>query len=70
MSFLHYNFCFDDLQYYMGYSIYGKTLSMLLEFIENYLVACYDAVGILLMIRVSVTNTIFVPTFSNWIYVR
>lgn len=25
---------------------------MLLEFIENYLVACYDAVGILLMIRV------------------
>ncbi len=54
----------------MGYSIYGKTLSMLLEFIENYLVACYDAVGILLMIRVSVTNTIFVPTFSNWIYVR
>lgn len=32
--------------------IYAKTIAMLLENLENYLLACYDAVGILLMIRV------------------
>ena len=34
-------------------SIFGRTISMLLENIENYLLNCFDAVGILLMIRVS-----------------
>jgi hypothetical protein len=32
--------------------IYGKTIAMLLENLENYLLGCYDVVGILLMVSV------------------
>ena len=33
--------------------IFGRTLSLLLENLENYLLNCYDAVGLLLMIKVT-----------------
>lgn len=33
--------------------IYGKTITALLEHIENYLLACYDIVGILILIRMT-----------------
>eukprot|EP01038_Epipyxis_sp_PR26KG_P011064 gene11064-14850_t len=33
--------------------IFGRTLSMILENLENYLLNCYDAVGLLIMIRMS-----------------
>lgn len=33
--------------------IFGRTLSMLLEALENYLLNCYDAIGLLLMIKIT-----------------
>ena len=33
--------------------IFGRTLSLVLEFLENYLLGCYDAIGLLLVIRVT-----------------
>jgi len=33
--------------------IFGRTLSLILENLENYLLNCYDAVGILLMIKIN-----------------
>jgi len=33
--------------------IFGRTLSLILENIENYLLNCYDVVGLLIMIKVS-----------------
>ena len=36
--------------------IYGRTLSAILENIENYLLNCFDAVGLLLLIKVSHRN--------------
>lgn len=33
--------------------IFGKTLSMILENLENYLVGCYDPVGLLIMIKMT-----------------
>lgn len=33
--------------------IFGRTLAQVLEALENYLLTCYDAVGLLLMIRLS-----------------
>ncbi|CAI5730782.1 unnamed protein product [Hyaloperonospora brassicae] len=33
--------------------VFAKTLSLCLENIENYLVTCYDAIGLLLMIRLT-----------------
>lgn len=33
--------------------IFGKTLSLVLESLENYLLSCYDAIGLLLMIKVT-----------------
>ena len=33
--------------------IFGRTLSLILEFLENYLLNCYDAIGLLLVIRVT-----------------
>jgi len=33
--------------------IFGRTLSLLLENLENYMLNCYDAVGLLLMIKVT-----------------
>lgn len=33
--------------------IFGRTLSLILENLENYLLNCYDAVGLLLMIKVT-----------------
>lgn len=32
--------------------IFGRTLSLILENIENYLLGCYDVVGLLIMIKV------------------
>jgi hypothetical protein len=32
--------------------IFGRTLSLILENIENYLLSCYDVVGLLIMIKV------------------
>lgn len=45
--------------------IFGRTISMLLENIENYLLQCYDAVGILIMIRVRVNTIVHVVQASN-----
>lgn len=33
--------------------IFAKTLSLCLENLENYLFQCFDAIGLLLMIKVS-----------------
>jgi hypothetical protein len=33
--------------------IFGRTLSLILEFLENYLLNCYDAIGLLLIIKVT-----------------
>ena len=33
--------------------IFGRTLSMLLEALENYLLNCFDAIGLLLMIKIT-----------------
>jgi hypothetical protein len=33
--------------------IFGRTLSLILEHLENYLVNCFDAVGLLIMIKVT-----------------
>jgi hypothetical protein len=33
--------------------IFGRTLSLVLEFLENYLLNCYDSIGLLLVIRVT-----------------
>lgn len=35
-------------------SIFAKTLSLCLENLENYLFNCYDAIGLLLMIKVTI----------------
>ena len=37
-------------------SIFGKTLSLILEQLENYLFQCYDALGLLLMIKLTHSN--------------
>ena len=33
--------------------MFGRTLSLILEFLENYLLNCYDAIGLLLVIKVT-----------------
>ena len=33
--------------------MFGRTLSLVLEFLENYLLNCYDAIGLLLVIKVA-----------------
>ena len=33
--------------------MFGRTLSLVLEFLENYLLNCYDAIGLLLVIKVT-----------------
>jgi hypothetical protein len=33
--------------------IFGRTLSIILEYLENYLLNCHDAVGLLLMIKIT-----------------
>ncbi len=33
--------------------IFGRTLSQILESLENYLLNCYDSVGLLIMIKVT-----------------
>ena len=34
--------------------IFGRTLSLVLENMENYLLNCFDAVGLLIMIKVRI----------------
>lgn len=41
--------------------IFGRTLSLILENLENYLLSCYDAVGLLLMIRITNSQVHFLP---------
>ena len=38
---------------YFFHRIFGRTLSLILENIENYLLVCNDIVGLLIMIKVS-----------------
>lgn len=45
-------FCFQ-------YRIFGRTLSLILENIENYLLNCYDVVGLLIMIKVRLLCSYF-----------
>lgn len=35
-------------------AIFAKTLSLCLENLENYLFNCYDAIGLLLMIKITI----------------
>lgn len=37
----------------IDYRIFGKTLASILENLENYLLNCFDAVGIMLLIKVT-----------------
>lgn len=38
----------------LEYRIFGKTLSLILDNLENYLLNSYDAIGLLLMIKVRI----------------
>lgn len=40
------------ISFLLSCRIFGRTLSLILENIENYLLNCYDVVGLLIMIKV------------------
>ena len=48
-----------DNMYNYNYRIFGRTLSLILENIENYLLNCNDIVGLLIMIKVRNTMLCF-----------
>jgi hypothetical protein len=54
---------FKDRSFDTFNQIFGRTISLLLENLENYLFSCYDAIGLLLMIKVCSSQTNL--TFSN-----
>jgi len=45
--------------FFHPFRIFGRTLSLILENIENYLLNCYDVVGLLIMIKVKLMHRPF-----------
>jgi len=60
--------CLSIKLLFIVFRIFGRTLSLILENVEHYLINCFDAVGLLLMIRVSIPLSVSIPfvRFMLW----